>query len=275
MAQLTAAAKPNSWQDTCSRALLDCVRKEVNKAGAGRSLWALKRRAFAEQQRVILADIDLKGAALRGFDFRYCYIVRCDFAECDLTGTDFRATMMRRVHFTRANLSGVNLNGADLSSDCNLHALHFDDESQFDLAGDISEENRAGPALKQRIDDHRYVGDVRRLTRSPLGKIWNFVTDYGRSIKRLVLVSIGINAVFTLLYGFIHWLAPERLPSPSSQTALEMLLLSFQKFLNTTSPIESSDLLVNAVFVVHVTIGLAALGIFVALLSKRLVASLR
>lgn len=275
MAQLTAAAKSATWQDICSRALLDCIALEDKASGTGQQLWAHRRRIFAERQRVILADIDLQRAALRGFDFRYCYIVRCDFSGCDLTSADFRATMMRGVRFTRADLSAANLDGADLSSDCNLHALRFDDKSRFNLAGHISDENHARPALKLRIEEHRYVGDVQRMTRSPLAKIWNFVTDYGRSVQRLLAVSVGVNLAFFLLYTLINKFAPTRLPTPSSHTNLEMLLLSFQKFLNTNSPIETNDLFVNAIFVVHVTIGLAALGIFVALLSKRLVASLR
>jgi hypothetical protein len=271
---LEEKSQQGSWQETCSKGLLAAAQEEQNSPGAGRAKWLEMKKAFRQKSRVVLADLNLDGACLRGFDFSYCYIIRCSFKGCDLRDAVFRYCIIKQCSVTRSDISGANFADADTTS-TNFYGVKWNEKTKLNWASEVHDGNSARPLFRQAVEEQRYIDDLRRAKHRLALKIWNFSTKYGTSITRLFVVSVGLNVLFSVVYAVIAKFAPSSFKPAQPYAWSDTLILSLQRFLNSSASIDASDFWVSLLLLLNTSIGLAVLGIFVALLSKKLIASVR
>ncbi|MDQ5825367.1 MAG: pentapeptide repeat-containing protein [Chloroflexota bacterium] len=63
-------------------------------------------------ERMLLTEIDFRGANLRDASFRDCNVKCSDFRGADLEGATFRGSLLEATYFGSANLTGVSFAGA-------------------------------------------------------------------------------------------------------------------------------------------------------------------
>jgi Pentapeptide repeats (9 copies) len=106
------------------------------------ALNVIRRRNKLQENTAIKIDlrrVNLAGAELMGFDFRYANLRDCnfrranlqgiDFSHADLRGVDFSEAIIRDSDFSKADLNGANFSSARLITDdfigANLNAINF------------------------------------------------------------------------------------------------------------------------------------------------------
>jgi hypothetical protein len=267
--RLTQNSKRDTWQEQCTKELLRCA------ADADRiRLWAQSKKVLETQQRIIIADVDFQQADLQGLDFSRCYIIRADFSKADLSRANFRLAIVKECQLTGAKIHGTDFSDADVS-DTNFYKVDHDGTAKLNFASQLSDANRARPAFRQTVEEHRLIADLRSSATSAWVRLWNLATNFGTSIPRLMLISLVFNLVLgTAYYGLISY--DSSLFKPMGHYSwLAMVALALQRFLNTSTEIEAGTIAITYVFILNSFFGYAVLGIVIALLSKKLVASLR
>jgi hypothetical protein len=268
--QLTGASQPNSWQEQCTKELLACAAANRNRHGT----WAKQKKILEGKHRIIIADVELQGADLQEFDFSRCYVIRTDFSRANLTKAKFSQAVVKETTFQRARISATDFSDADVSG-ANFYDVAFDKATRLNWLSQVTDANRARPALRQAVDDHRYIADLRKMKAGLLVRLWNVSTKYGTSLERLFIFSVALNIVFGSVYYVLSAANPKLFKPSTVHSSLEMLALALQRFLNASSAIDADNLAVSYLFILNTFCGFTVLGMFVALLSKKLVATLR
>lgn len=263
--QLKPGHKAGTWQSTCTDTFLDCARQGSPDG------WTLAKKRLQQKDRIVLADADFSNAVLKEFDLSRCYIIRCDFVAADLRKSSFRQAMIRDSNFAQADLREANLEHADFSGG-NLFKIKFDTKTNLNLASQISTVNHARPALAEEVRRQQIIDDFGHHAAGKISRWFYKLLIWGSNLKNFA-VALGVT---NLLFAILYFTFGEFGLFDKGYSGIgESILLTLQRFFNAQSSVESSEGLVRFSFVIHSGLGLLALGIFTALLSKRLLAALR
>jgi hypothetical protein len=267
--QLTPKSQKGSWQENCTEALLNYAAK----AKGGAEEWREYKLQLERKKRVIIADANFDSASLRGFDLSRCYIVRVSFDRADLGTCTFRQAILRDTSLAHCNIEGSDFSHADVSS-ANFYGVRHNAKTKLNMASTLSDKNHARPAFRQAVELERYIADITSTANLPL-KIWNWLTKYGNSVWRVLFASIVLNILFALIYYTIGELWQDAFKPASRHSYLEYLAASLQRFLNMSSTIETGHLIISYLFILNAFLGLSALGILIAIISKKLIVAVK
>lgn len=205
----------NAWQQLCSHELLRCLELQVSQFEKARRWRRSKRyleRPFqvltgqgygANGERVVLADLDLSGCDLSGFDFRRAYLTRINFSGATAARADFRQSIV-----SECRLAGLRLRGADLSH-ANIRASATGlAEILYDKLTRMNGIDPTGlpPGLTDRINaDNRRFNRFGEM-RSGLERAVLVYTNYGRSAPAILGVAAAVWLFFTAFHlWFTLW----------------------------------------------------------------------
>lgn len=262
--KLTPNSIAGSWQEKCTIELIRC-------ASLGHQAWADSKKALQFQDRVILADADFGGADLRKFDFSRCYIARVNFRNANLQKTSFYQSIVKQTYLTKSDIRGANFKDAEVST-TNFYKVIWDKTTNLDWASQLSEHNQLRPAFRQAVEEHRYLSDMNGTGIHFGLKIWNAATKYGTSATRLLLISFAINIVLGFVYYGISKIDKNLFQPANEYSLLQFIVSAFQRFLNSSTTIDAGHTAVSFLLMFNSLLGFIVLGIFAALISKRLIA---
>lgn len=251
-----------NWQVHCTQELLRCRDLEINAPGAGRSEWERVRQSLEKQRRIILADVNLDRANLRGFNFYRCYLVRVSLVRADLVNAEFYQSIVRKCDLSFARLDGADLSLTDLRG------------SQINFATPVEQIRGVRPHLAEAIRNHQYRADFDAAQNGFILRIWNSLTNYGNSLFRVLLVSTATIILFGATYYLFQWLSGQSVIS-THQSMLAMTAFAAECFLNSAPPYSGDNLLLTWLVIANIALGVGALGVFIAILSRKLITYVR
>lgn len=255
---LKADSQKGSWQEKCTKELLRCARLEAKTSGGGRIAWEQSRKALALKSRVTIADAELSRASLRGFNFSWCYVTRTSFARADLSDAEFKQAIVRDCDLFLSRLEGADLYLADFRG-CKLN-----------IATSVGHLRNVRPKLAEVIQNAQYRADATEWHQNGLMNIWNAATDYGNSVWRVFAISAVAVVVFgAVFYGLEK--AAGITPTGKHESLLSLTAFAAQNFLNSGPQVSSNSELLVWLVVANVLLGIGALGVFIAILSRKLI----
>ena len=252
----------NEWQIHCTEELNRCVQFEENCPGVGRAEWEKVRHSLSTAKRVVIADADFLRASLRGFNFTRCYIIRVNFSRADLANAEFHQAILRNCDLAYAQLDGADLSLADFR------------RSKINFATPVEQIRGVRPHLGEVIRNQQFRADLAVDGGGFALRVWNRATDYGNSITRVLLISVAI----ILIFGVIFYLTQD-VSGPSlgggHESLGRMVAFSAENFLNSAPSYTASNLVIRLLVISNVALGVGALGVFIAVLSRKLIAYIR
>jgi hypothetical protein len=266
---LTLNSKTNTWQEECTLALIRCLASVGTSPETGRDEWAKTRATLLEERakksrnpRIIIADADFSKKSLVGFDFSRCYIIRITFILANLEGCNFSQAICRESDFTHANLNNADALVSDFNG-CKLN-----------IATPPHQIRNVRRWLAERIHEEQYLADIAITKRSRLVRIWDRVTNYGSRLSGLfAFASLAI-----LLFGLLYFLFQDVfgiVVTTAHDGFFGMIAFSALNFLGASPQLSTGNALISWITVVNVALGVAAIGIFIAILAQKLIARLR
>jgi len=227
--------------------------------GSGKAAWDIARKKLLAhgQKRIIIADADLTRATLFGFDLSRCYVVRVNFTDAELGSSNLRQAIFHDSNFYRAYLYQADLTLADLRT-CDLN-----------IATPASELRGVRPWLADKIQLIQYRTDYDIDNKSWWLQQWFWLTHYGSSLRALGYGSLGTLALFTLIFYIEKKSLGEDITGPS-EGIFELFAFSTMNFLNSGPAITSKNEIVIATVLLNVSAGVVALGIFIAVIARKL-----
>lgn len=268
--RLKPETQNGSFQEECSAALLNCARE-----GSATKWDETRHKLLHKQDRVIIADLDISWGDLKNFNFARCYIIRSEFRNANLTRASFYKAIIKHCDFSGADITAADFRDAQVE-DVNFNGVKFDPKTtKLNFINGFAEKNRARPALIKTIEEHQYLADLKKAHTHAWAKLWNLSTDYGTSLGRLSLAVVALNILFAAFYYLLERTDPSLFKPDGPKTFVNMVVLSLQKFLNTGATIDTDNVVLGFIFLMNTSLGFAVLGIFTALLSKKLIATLK
>lgn len=269
----------NSWQKYCTAALLDTIKLPEHQRAAAwsdthKSLFKLARRLISDprEQRVIIADVNLKNQRLKAFDFSYCYVIRTDLRGTDLRDSNFSYAIIRDSSLNDANVNGANFSSTGIK-DTYVQNLHYNSRTRLNFAR-FEPSGFVSPQLQDRIDHDRFVVSTRNAS-VPI-RFLNLLTGYGSGFRRFLLLCVGV--IFLFAFGYSR-IAPEDFAigagtlTPETLSFWNFLLFSAERFLNASPWIYGVSSLTHFLSTLETLVGLFCLGILVAMLIKQVLRS--
>ena len=268
----------NAWQIHCTSILMGILDRSGYSQQDRVQEWTTEKMLLAQKQRVIVADADLTQRNLTDFDFSYVYFARVKFVRANLTRAKFR-----RATFLDCSMRGADLDRASLwladTKTMDLAEVRNYSRADLNTNTPITRQNYARPLLVRLAEDHRYKQDI------PISGIGGWFgrflawTDFGARLLPTVYIVGGVNVAFGTLYWLIEkaWNGTFVFAgnAKGSFDYVTMLLMAFQRFTNAPALIESSNVAVGYLFVANAIMGLLAVGVFIAQVTKLLVMSSR
>ena len=271
--QGSTLASQNAWQERCTAGLLECI-AIGGESGAAR--WDLLRaRLTAEAERlrhpyprVVIADCNLRDAVLRSWRFDHCYLARVDFTNADLRNASFDRAILRSCRLVRANLRGTQflltaIDGASLG-----WFVTIDKKTTLSFTGTGESLSGFDPHFRRRAEEDQRIYDIKSNGYN-LIRLWYEFIDYGRSVRRILLILSGIIFVFGFMYALIYSLNPTTF-LPGKWNIQDFIMMSAEKISNSPSLIDSHNIFVRFLFFSEGVAGLGALALLVAVLLRKL-----
>jgi hypothetical protein len=276
--QLTGPETPlaeKAWQKYCTQILLGCV-----DAADGKIEWDDARKQLIslapkfipnrEHQRIIIADAPLTRKNLEGFNFQYCYITRTWLDRADLSNCNFRYAILRECHFNNAKAYGTSFYRADAKI-CNFLGLMTDSRTNVEFS---YTETRLDPELEDKIEHARLLASQRN---APTILRWlNLATDFGRGIRRLLVISALTIGVFVGLYSCLWFFDPKAFDTGVGATKItsfpiwNLTFLSFERFFNASPWLYGVSPVAHCLTTLETGLGLLAFALFVSMLVRRM-----
>jgi len=156
-----------------------------------------------------LFDTHLEGAILLetrlgGAKLVRAYLERANLWGVHLEGADLRGAHLEGAFLLGAHLEGAVLRGANLES-AEVSGVTYDCKGKYQ--GIRVATCYGSPMFKRHAQDQDWLEeylDTRKTWWQKLVKsLWWITSDYGRSIGRWVLVSLGLAILFACIYHFI------------------------------------------------------------------------
>ena len=188
------------WQQVCSDALT--VALDMGGA-AGQKHWDDIRQKWISQKkdRPIIADLDLSGLDLRGYNLARCWIGRISFIDANLSGSNFSQSIFRECDMTSCNIRGANFYGADFNDSQNrLVNTAFDGSTNFEV-----EESLFPPEMDMALRDiaiamKRRTQWVHARARSRIYVLANFLTDHGLGLWKACTAALLLIGIFAFIF---------------------------------------------------------------------------
>jgi hypothetical protein len=249
-----------SFQEMCSLEFDNCASLEKSQPGAGSTRWLHARQKLLAggQPRIILADLDLRRANLKGFDLSRCYLTRVDFQDAELSGTNFRQSICRHTNFGRSYLHAADLSLVDLRL-CNVN-----------FATPVTDIRGIRPWLAEKIEIAQYRSDNSVDTKCWLLKQWFAITGDGSSLRTLCVTSVALILIFGAIFYGIQNRLNEKIFADHMSIA-QAVEYSALVFMNSGPSLMSSNFWVVFAMTLEVAFGIAILALFIASLTRRLV----
>jgi hypothetical protein len=251
-------ADENAWQEYCTAELRRCVDLEKQAVGTGQAEWSRMRRILAKKRKVVIADGKFAKASLKGFDFIYCYLIRTDFTLADLTGCRFKQAVLRDCKLNQARVDQADLSLTDVRG------------SELNVITPVDNIIGVRPFLAETLRNHQYRADAHSANRNLLLRGWNKITNFGNSLFRLLLGSVLTIGFFATVY---YWLQESFslnvLREPADLWGL--LAFSTEAFLNAAPGFNDQNALLTWIVIANICFGIGALGLFIAILSRKLI----
>jgi hypothetical protein len=247
------------WQQECQ----DGLRVALDMGGtAGQQHWADLRQKWLtlKKERVIVADLDLSGADLRGYDLSRCWIGRCSFVNSNLSCANCSQSIFRDCDLTAADVSGTNFYAADFAHP-NNRMIHtrFDDSTNMEI-----NPGQLAPEIDQALVDMaqgawRRTAWTRKRSKSVIYQLLSFITDYGFGFGRVAVAAALIVMGFAVLfYG-----ADPRV------SAIDSLLISTRYFIALEDHYSATNAALSFTGIVEAVFGLGFLAIVIAIFTSK------
>ena len=255
------------WQKRCTKTLTDCV---ALGAAAGETAWERHRRELVQEDRIIIANCDLRGRDLAGFNFSFCYFIDVDLTGASLRRATFDRAIVRKCFFVRADLRGADFSRASIGRDTIGWDAIIDRTSRLAFTGASDDLGGFGPLFRSRAEDDQRVDAIERSNRHPVAKIWYRFIDYGRSIWRLGIAFLLVTVVFGVIYWLVDLYRPD-LYDRGHWAFPDFIIMSTQRFLNGPPFFGGQGRLLQSLFALEGVLGYASLGLLAAVLVRKLV----
>jgi hypothetical protein len=248
-----------SWQEVCQ----DGLRVALDIGGtAGQEHWDDLRQKWLTQKkdRVIVADLDLSGADLRGYDFSRCWIGRCCFVDANLSYTNFSQSIFRDCDLTGANIGGASFYAADLRHPNNrLIRAHFDGATNMEV-----NRGQLAPEIDRALSDMaeaawRRTDWRRQRSNSLIYRGLSFLTDYGLGVGRVAVAA----SIIVLLFALGFYIADSEI------TAVGSFLVSTRYFLSLEDHYAATSELLSLAGNAEAMLGLIFLAVIIAVFTSK------
>jgi hypothetical protein len=270
----------NAWQRLCSSELVRCVELQASQRRRARA-WK-EAKNFLETprtvpggggprqvERVVLADLDLSGCDVTGFDFRRCYIIRVNLIDAVARRADFRQAMFRSCDFRGLDLAGADLSNASIAeSVSNFNAIRLDDWTRFASirAEDLPKGTSVDLINRIHKDNARY--NKYGVRRSQVSRLFLKWTNYGRSAVAISGIALSVLLLGTVAhFGFLFDWAERDQVWPALASAV---LLSAEAMLGIDASQPTSEPLWRTVFVLQTTASILVLALVVASITNKI-----
>lgn len=187
---------------------------------------------------VFLTDTNFFGTHLEHVKLLNAHLEKSKFVKAHLQNADFQGAHLKDSHFNQAHLEGADFNGADLQgADFSLAIVdggtliwtyEVDQKTKFEGVG--LDAGRIYPRTKQLLERNirqmnweewyewkdwfKYAPMEPRhklhqlFLRATIGCFW-WISDYGISTKRIILVFLGLALFFAVIYSnWACWFPP-------------------------------------------------------------------
>ncbi len=225
----------NAWQQHCTLTLQKCLERGAVAASewaqARSVLFAQAEKVIAHKQerRIIIADVDLSGRDLRGFNFQWTYFIRTNLSKANLRKTNFIQCIINECDLRNANAKHTNFDRAVIKN-CDLQGLKYNWRTNLALIGQLNNRNLSS-VLEDRILQQQAA---RNGTNAPLFMRLLFViTGHGYAVWRLALACAVVMGFFALLYWSIS--AANFIPQTANGERhgfITFILFSIERFVN-------------------------------------------
>lgn len=160
---------------------------------------------------VDFGSVHFKGAQISGTSFKTANLVNVHFEDAEILESDFSQadmshSFLKSASFTFVNLSGTNLLYSRVDSKTSFILCDISKKTDMELAN--WEAAIYDPGLKQLVEkinrkkNWEQWYNVHSILKYPVNFFW-WLTDYGTSITRLILLFFGASIFFALLYHSI------------------------------------------------------------------------
>lgn len=266
----------NAWQKACTAELLRCARLSPWRR---KHAWQTARRHFQRvisraagasgtvPTRIILADFDLSGENLTGFDLSFCYIVRGNFNRSILKRATLVQSIITDCQFSKTDLCGANLSRASIKdSVTGIESISYDDRTRLDLNPRFIPDNLPKALVDRVHGDHRRFQNGKK--RSLIGRAWAKWTNHGRHVWPLVFPIAGVYILFALFHGlFIYFTLT---PHDRARAVTGGMLMSSEAMLGIDPSTDmASNLVWRATFHSQAAISLLLLAILIAAITHK------
>jgi uncharacterized protein YjbI with pentapeptide repeats len=220
-----------------------------------------------------LSNADLSEATLAGAYLGRANITSADLSDANLRDSELIGVNLVRACLVRADISGAHCGGADFT-DANLNLVRWDKRKMRGrYRGIRGIDSSFGNAIfKRAAADQDFLDTLedhwRGTWRIYLFRIWGLLTDYGRSVPRVMLCAL----VIATMYGIAYSLYPDILSYASGKnitwftpfyfSIVTYTTLGFGDVFPTTA---FAEILVSS----EVILGYLTLGLLLALLAEK------
>ena len=265
----------NAWQRICTGELIRCAEMRGSQRRRRRA-WNLARLFLSQglcvptphghqtTSRIIIADANLSGLNLSGFNLRRCYFVRSDLTAVKLVRSNLYQAIFRETNLTRSDLSGANLSKCSINDSCSgVSDFIYDSRTKF--FGLNAKEMPFGTSQRiiNRIhaDERRYNGRGEKKS-APL-KLWLWMTNYGRDLWPIfIIVTLAYVAGALIHAGFMSdWSADWR---EWADNAIPAMFLSSDAMLGIDASQQISSMMWKAAFHAQAAASFVILAILIA-----------
>jgi len=228
----------------------------------------------AELYHARLNKADLHGVDLSGANLSQAVLVESELKYADLTDANLRDAHLQRARLYKAHLFGANCCGADFSGTSVFDIQYDRSLMRGQYHGLRGLESCYGDAFFRRdAQDEDFIASAERRVRGPwqriLFRLWA-VTDFGRGLGRVMLISFGSAVLFGLLY-WLDWHFSLGLLdyTESADTWLTPFYCSIVTFTTLGfGDVTPAHWVGEIVVIIEVVFGYLALGLIIAILSK-------
>jgi hypothetical protein len=267
---------PNEWQKKCTQELQTCVAMGSRGAAAwsacSSALQAEAKQIISkrDEQRVVIADCDLRGIDLKSYVFQYTYLARVDFTGADLSGANFDRAILSDCKLVRADLRGAQFIRTKIDDRTIGWDVRFDRTTRFAFTSGADSLVGFDPDFRSSAEEASRIANYHRASSAKI-LLWLYgLIDHGRSVWRLSLLCAGIIALFAAGYALGEWRGWLTFDA-GKHSYWAFVVMSAQQFINGNPMFSSSSLVAQTAFLAEALLGWAALALFAATILRKLV----
>lgn len=177
--------------------------REVNLKNANLEGVTLNRSFLTETnlKEAYLNGVNLKEAKLIGINLIGANLFEANLMKSELSVITFYKTILFSTNFRETKLFDIKYKKKYQIKNIKSYKGKFGIPKQFDLQclGICTDGMHGDPIFKRFLEDQDYIENFKG-DHKYIAKLWRWTSDYGRSIKRWIGLSIGLILLFTILF---------------------------------------------------------------------------